>query len=55
MLDFTIVSVALPSIQRDLHVATTTLLWLVRAYAVDFGGFLLLGGGLADACGRARL
>ncbi len=55
VLDFTIVSMALPSIQRDLHVATTTLLWLVRAYAVDFGGFLLLGGRLADACGRARL
>ena len=55
VLDFTIVSVALPSIQRDLHVATTTLLWLVRAYAAAFGGFLLLGGRLADACGRARL
>jgi MFS family permease len=55
VLDFMIVSVALPSIQRDLHVATTTLLWLVRAYAVAFGGFLLLGGRLADACGRARL
>ena len=52
LLDFMIVSVALPSIQRDLHVATTTLLWLVRAYAVAFGGFLLLG---ADACGRAML
>ncbi len=55
VLDFTIVSMALPSIQRDLHVATTTLLWLVRAYAVAFGGFLLLGGRLVDACGRARL
>jgi MFS family permease len=55
VLDFMIVSVALPSIQSDLHVATTTLLWLVRAYAVAFGGFLLLGGRLADACGRARL
>ena len=37
VLDFMIVSVALPSIQRDLHVATTTLLWLVRAYAVAAG------------------
>ncbi len=55
VLDFTIVNVALPSIQRDLHVAITTLQWLVRAYAVAFGGFLLLGGRLADACGRARL
>ena len=46
---------ALPSIQRDLHIATTTLQWLVSAYAVAFGGLLLLGGRLADACGRARL
>jgi EmrB/QacA subfamily drug resistance transporter len=55
VLDFTIVNVALPSIQRDLHVATTTLQWLVSAYAVTFGGFLLLGGRLADTYGRARL
>jgi EmrB/QacA subfamily drug resistance transporter len=55
VLDFTIVNVALPSIQHDLHVATTTLQWLVSAYAVAFGGFLLLGGRLADAYGRARL
>ena len=55
VLDFTIVNVALPSIQRDLHVATTTLQWLISAYAVAFGGFLLLGGRLADTFGRARL
>jgi EmrB/QacA subfamily drug resistance transporter len=55
VLDFTIVNVALPSIQRDLHVATTTLQWLISAYAVAFGGFLLLGGRLADVYGRARL
>jgi EmrB/QacA subfamily drug resistance transporter len=55
VLDFTIVNVALPSIQKDLHVATTTLQWLVSGYAVAFGGFLLLGGRLADAYGRARL
>jgi EmrB/QacA subfamily drug resistance transporter len=55
VLDFTIVNVALPAIQRDLHVATTTLQWLISAYAVAFGGFLLLGGRLADAYGRARL
>ena len=55
VLDFTIVNVALPSIQRDLHVATTTLQWLVSAYAVACGGFLLLGGSFADAYGRARL
>ncbi len=55
VLDFTIVNVALPSIQRDLHMATTTLQWLVSGYAVAFGGFLLLGGRLADVYGRARL
>jgi EmrB/QacA subfamily drug resistance transporter len=55
VLDFTIVNVALPSVQRELHVATTTLQWLVSAYAVAFGGFLLLGGRLADIYGRARL
>jgi EmrB/QacA subfamily drug resistance transporter len=55
VLDFTIVNVALPSIQRDLHVATTTVQWLVSAYAIAFGGFLLLGGRLADVYGRARL
>jgi EmrB/QacA subfamily drug resistance transporter len=55
VLDFTIVNVALPSIQHGLHVATTTLQWLVSAYAVTFGGCLLLGGRLADVFGRARL
>lgn len=55
VLDFTIVNVALPSIQHDLHIATTTLQWLVSAYAVAFGGFLLLGGRLADVYGRARM
>ncbi len=55
VLDFTIVNVALPSIQHDLHVATTTVQWLVSAYAVAFGGFLLLGGRLADLYGRARM
>ena len=55
VLDFTIINVALPSIQHGLHVATTTLQWLVSAYAVAFGGFLLLGGRLADVFGRARL
>jgi hypothetical protein len=54
VLDFTIVNVALPSIQHGLHVATTTLQWLVTAYAVTFGGFLLLGGRLADVFGRAK-
>jgi EmrB/QacA subfamily drug resistance transporter len=55
VLDFTIVNVALPSIQDGLHVTTTTLQWLISGYAVAFGGFLLLGGRLADVYGRARL
>jgi EmrB/QacA subfamily drug resistance transporter len=55
VLDFTIVNVALPSIQHGLHIPTTTLQWLVSAYAVTFGGVLLLGGRLADVFGRARL
>jgi EmrB/QacA subfamily drug resistance transporter len=55
VLDFTIVNVALPSIQQGLHVATSTLQWLISGYAITFGGFLLLGGRLADVYGRARL
>jgi EmrB/QacA subfamily drug resistance transporter len=55
VLDFTIVNVALPSIQHGLHIPATTLQWLVSAYAVTFGGFILLGGRLADVFGRARL
>ncbi len=56
VLDFTIVNVALPSIGHGLHGRSeTTLQWLVSAYAVTFGGFLLLGGRLADVFGRARL
>jgi MFS family permease len=54
VLDFTIVNVALPSIQHGLHIAPTTLQWLVSAYAVAFGGCLLLGGRLADVFGRAK-
>src|SRR6204780_3549035 len=55
VLDFTIVNVALPSIQSGLHIPTSTLQWLVSGYAVSFGGFLLLGGRLADLGGRARM
>ncbi|MDT4892531.1 MAG: hypothetical protein QOE97_1566 [Pseudonocardiales bacterium] len=55
VLDFSIVNVALPSIQSGLHIATTTLQWLVSGYAVAFGGFLLLGGRLSDLFGRVRL
>jgi EmrB/QacA subfamily drug resistance transporter len=55
VLDFTIVNVALPSIESGLHVSTTTVQWLVSGYAIAFGGFLLLGGRLADVFGRAKL
>src|ERR1700722_13779701 len=55
VLDFTIVNVALPSIQIGLHIPTSTLQWLISGYAVSFGGFLLLGGRLADRVGRARM
>jgi EmrB/QacA subfamily drug resistance transporter len=55
VLDFTIVNVALPSIQAGLHIPTSTLQWLVSGYAVSFGGFLLLGGRLADLFGQVRM
>ena len=55
VLDFTIVNVALPSIQAGLHIGTSTLQWLVSGYAVSFGGFLLLGGRLVDLFGQARM
>src|ERR1700722_12611846 len=55
VLDFTIVNVALPSIQASLHIGTSTLQWLISGYAVSFGGFLLLGGRLADLFGQARM
>jgi EmrB/QacA subfamily drug resistance transporter len=52
VLDVAIVNVALPSIQRDLNVGETTVQWVLTAYAITFGGFLLLGGRLADLLGR---
>src|SRR6201993_3120707 len=55
VLDVAIVNVAIPSIQRDLHVAETTVQWVLIAYAITFGGFLLLGGRMADLFGRRRL
>src|ERR1700678_4008017 len=55
VLDFPIINVALPSIQAGLHTGTSTLQWLISGYAVSFGGFLLLGGRLADLFGRARM
>src|ERR1700757_2004727 len=55
VLDVAIVNVAIPSIQRDLHVAETTVQWVLIAYTITFGGFLLLGGRAADLFGRRRL
>ena len=55
VLDFSIVNVALPAIQRTFDLSQDRLQWLVSAYAVTFGGFLLLGGRAADLFGRRRL
>jgi EmrB/QacA subfamily drug resistance transporter len=55
VLDATIVNVALPSIQRGLHMSATDLQWVVNAYTLAFGGFLLLGGRAADIFGRKLL
>lgn len=55
VLDTTIVNVALPSIQADLHFSETALVWVVNAYMLTFGGFLLLGGRLGDLFGHRRL
>ena len=55
VLDASIVNVALPSIGRDLEFAQNDLSWVVNAYTLTFGGFLLLGGRLADLLGRRRM
>jgi EmrB/QacA subfamily drug resistance transporter len=55
ILDATIVNVALPSIQADLEMSDTDLQWIVNAYALIFGGFLLLGGRAGDLMGRKRV
>jgi EmrB/QacA subfamily drug resistance transporter len=55
ILDNTIVNVALPSIQRGLHFSPASLQWIVNAYTLAFGGFLMLGGRAADLVGRRRL
>jgi EmrB/QacA subfamily drug resistance transporter len=55
VLDATVVNVALPSIQRGLHFSASGLPWVVNAYTLIFGGFLLLGGRAADLAGRKRL
>jgi EmrB/QacA subfamily drug resistance transporter len=55
VLDTTIVNVALPSIKEDLGFSRTSLAWVVNAYLLTFGGFLLLGGRLGDLFGGRRL
>src|ERR687887_2508969 len=55
VLDIAIVNVALPSIQVDLGFSQENLQWVISAYALVFGGFLLLGGRAADIVGRRRM
>src|SRR6516164_3469522 len=55
ILDVSIVNVALPSIKDSLDVSDSSLQWVLIAYAITFGGFLLLGGRLADLLGRRRI
>src|SRR5690348_8968 len=55
VLDVAIVNVALPSIKTDLHFTQESLQWVVTAYAILFGGTLLLGGRMSDLLGRRRL
>src|SRR4051795_9258198 len=55
ILDATIVNVALPSIQKDLDLSEANLQWIINAYTLVFGGFLLLGGRAGDLLGRKRV
>jgi EmrB/QacA subfamily drug resistance transporter len=55
IVDLTIVNVALPTIGRSLHFSESSLQWVVTAYGLTFGGFLLLGGRAADLLGRRRV
>src|SRR5437868_1547927 len=55
VLDMTVVNVALPSIRQDLGFSETSLAWVVNAYLLTYGGFLLLGGRLGDIFGHRRL
>src|ERR1700760_2682267 len=55
VLDASVVNIALPSVQRGLHFTPANLQWIVNAYTLVFGGFLLLGGRAADLLGRKRL
>ncbi len=55
VLDATIVNVALPSIQRELHFTQGNLTWVMNGYLITFGGFLLLAGRLGDLVGRKKV
>src|SRR5687767_6755538 len=55
VLDTTIVNIALPSIRKDLGFTEASLVWVVNAYLLTFGGFLLLSGRLGDLFGRRKL
>ena len=55
VLDFSIVNVALPSIERELHMPPDAVQWIVTGYAISFGGLLILGGRAADLLGRRRM
>src|SRR5437764_11550765 len=55
VLDVTIVNVALPAIQRDLHFSQSGLTWVVNAFLITFGSLLLLAGRLGDLAGRKRV
>src|SRR4051812_18155437 len=55
ILDATIVAVALPAIKSDLHFSSSSLTWVMNAYLIAFGSFLLLGGRLGDLIGRRRM
>src|SRR3984957_13692002 len=54
-LDVSMMAVALPSIQRSLHMSTASLQWVISGYVLGYGGFLLLGGRAADVLGRRRV
>ncbi len=55
VLDFSIVNVALPSIERELHITAATAQWVITGYAIAFAGLLILGGRAADLYGRRRM
>src|SRR5437764_15143604 len=55
ILDVAIVNVAIPSIEIDLKITRQTVEWVIIAYSITFGGFLLLGGRMADLLGRRRI